>query len=318
MPRRLPSAPMQLCVWNQTRLEIPNDWEMLRFSKSPNEGTCAFADRYSIRLEWTWKAVPHPPDFPRILTAYRQNLEASGRLEDGAIEEAGGWHGLLGRERAPQKTWTVKQGVLSPELVECRRSVSRWGRHLPELGRMVELVFLCDGERDRALEGSVLRSVRPDAVRPGDLRRWCAFGLDALAPAEFRLAACTVEPAACRLQFASEDEQQSWHVQRLGMVDQWLTASVPEWLSRQHPPGLENLCAGERPVSGHPIAYASASVPARGRRVPARRYDMAAWRCPRDGRLYSLKRLLHRPPGAAIERAPGLELTCCSALGVLG
>ena len=310
-------APVQICIWNQVRFEIPSDWEMLRFSKSLNEGQCAFADRYAFRLEWTWKSVPHEPDFERILSAYRASLEKKGRLKEPELDRIGDWHGLIGQEQFTEKSWTVEEGTLQAQLHEQERMVSRWGRYLPEQNRLAEFVFLGDPPRDRAFESALLKSVRVEPVYPGNMQRWRAFGLDALAPADFHLSVCNVEPARCRLQFVSEDERESWTVQRLGMIDEWLKVSIPEWFQRQHPPAVQEMQTREARQAGHDLLTASGVVPARGLRQPLRHYDAAAWRCSSDGRLYTMRRLLSEPHGIAIHQVPGMELACCPRVGAL-
>ena len=308
---------MQVCIWNQVRFEIPESWEILRFSKSPTEGQCAFADRYAFRLEWTWKSVPHEPDFERILSAYRASLEKNGRLEEPELDHFKAWHGLVGRERFLEKVWTIEDSTLQPELQERERTGSRGGGYLPEPGRLMEFVFLSDEARDRDLERSLLKSVRVEPAYPGGMQRWRAFGIDALAPAAFHLTACDVEPARCRLHFISEDERASWTVQRLGMVEEWLKVSTRAWFERQHPPGVQELRTRETRQAGHDLLTASGVVPARGLRQPLRHYDAAAWRCPGDGRLYTVRRVLSEPDAIAIHQVPGMELACCPNLGAL-
>lgn len=308
---------MQVCIWNQVRFEIPASWEMLRFAKSATEGQCVFADRYAFRLEWTWKSVLHEPDFERVLTAYRTSLEKNGRLMEPELDRVGKWHGLVGRERLLEKVWTVENGALQPQLVEKERVVSRWGGYLPEPGRLMEFVFLSDAARDRTFELDLLKSVRVEPAYPGNMQRWRAFGVDVLAPAAFHLTACEVEPARCRLHFISEDERESWSVQRLGMVDEWLKVSTPEWFQRQHPPGVQDVQTRDTRRAGHDLVTASGVVPAVGLRHPMRHYDAAAWRCPGDGRLYTVRRILSEPHGIAIHQVPGMELACCPHLGAL-
>jgi len=280
---------MQLWVWRQLRIELPDDWEMLQYGRDAAAGRCAFADRHQFRLEMDWRTVAARPDVARTMGDYLAKLTADQTLADGRATRVGEWPGIVGR-----------QG---------EQAVARFGRYLAPEQCVVELVFLWPEARDAALEGSVLASVGVEPER-GGRRRWRAFGMDLAASADLPLRECVVQPAVARMAFGRERGRREETFQRLGMVDEWLRGSVGEWLASQAPRDVVRSWPSARKAGGHAIALLH------GTRRPAllrasRPYASAAWRCPRDGRLYRVA-----TTGAARPDEPlaGGRLGCCGEL----
>ena len=102
---------MRLWVWRYFRLELPDDWEMLQFSRNPHAGRCAFADRYQFRLEISWQALSGPPNMDRLVSDYLSKLKLDGTMPDAVRLDRPPWVGLRGHQG----------GILT----------SRFSRHFP-------------------------------------------------------------------------------------------------------------------------------------------------------------------------------------------
>ena len=144
---------MNLWVWRGIRLEVPDDWEMLLFSREARAGRCAFADRYQFRLEFSWRQGNARPDMERMLSDYLGKLRLEGTVPDAREVRNGPFRGIEGRQ----------EGI----------PTSRFGLYLERLGCLVELVFLWPEARDADLERAVLGSIEPElpwglaGLRPG-------------------------------------------------------------------------------------------------------------------------------------------------------
>ncbi|MBM4034517.1 MAG: hypothetical protein FJ291_22455 [Planctomycetes bacterium] len=294
---------MRLWVWRNIRIELPDDWEMLQFSRDPQAGRCAFADRYQFRAELSWQAVPGPPDMARLASDYLAKLTrdgtrpASPTRQDSAPEgratavSFGEWRGLRGSENG--------------------LATSRFCRYLAEESCIVELVLPWPEALDARLEEAVLGSVAAEPQWPWGLRRWRAFGMDLLASHGLALHECSVEPAAARMTFGDERTGCSETFQRLGMVSEWLCGTVRDWLCRQKPSGVAWASEASAQVNGHTIETRAGMVK-RGLARRALRYEATAWLCPADGRLYCVSAA--GSDGMSASELAGRRLACCGSM----
>ena len=278
---------MQLWIWQHVRIELPDDWEMLRFSRDGGQGRCAFADRYQFRLELSWRAGG-PPDMARLASDYLSKLKLDGAMPDATATRSDGWQGIEGHQ----------DGL----------ATTRFARYLVAEHCLVETVFLWPGGRDLPLEERVLASVAAEAAQRGRFQRWKAFGMDALVTRGLALQDCEVQPASARLTFADGREARQETFLRLGMVPEWLQGSVRDWLMRQKPRdvALASETASDR--DGHAIASVAGSRRATLVRRKSR-YEAAAWLCPADGRLYCVATVGSDEP-------LGGRLSCCGHMGL--
>ena len=256
---------MRLWVWRHVRIELPDDWEMLQFSRQSQGGRCAFADRYQFRLELNWREVPGPPDMERMTSDYLAKLRLDGSMPDAAVASSGGWQGIEGHQN----------GLFT----------SRFGRHFATERCLVEAVLLWPDKRDADLERAVLASVAPEPEHLGRFQRWRAFGMDILASSGLALTDCRVEPANACLTFADERSGRQETFQRLGMVPEWLDGSARQWLEQQMPRDVALVSQDATEDCGHAIERLVGTRRATLVRKRSR-YEASAWICPADGRLY--------------------------------
>ena len=282
---------MRPWVWRDFRVDLPDDWEMLQFSRDAGVGRCAFADRYRFRLEFSWRSGLKP-GLERMMSDYLARLKEEGS-EDAAPCDLGAWRGIRGRSR----------DVL----------VTRFGRFFDGESCLIEVVLVWPDGHDDALERGILESVRGEPDVLGRFRRWVAFGMDLLASRDLALDGCGVDPAYARMAFSTPSGglwsalslttpaaggRREERFERLGMVRQWLKGTVRAWLSRRVPPGSSVEAESSDEVSGHRVETVRTAVFRNGlARLLGRpdRCEAAAWICPADGRLYFVK-MTGRPP----------------------
>ncbi len=288
---------MRLWVWRNFGIEVPEDWEMLQFSKKADAGNVAFADRYRFRLEFSWRALPTAPDLERMMSDYC----AKFKLEDpdgvASRIKVAGWPGIL--------SGTGGAGLKS-----------RFARFFRSESCLTEVNFTWPEARDKKLERTVLGGVRVVGERPGGARRWKAFGMDVLASKGMRLQDVNVAPALAVMTFSGEKgTAREERFERRGMTSEWLRRPVGEWLRTRYPEGFDQLSRETRDLPGHTVetVRGTFSVTGLGRLIGRRRrHEAAAWVCPGDGRLYYVQ--TRSPETQARDGEGGLVvggLSCC-------
>ncbi|MBI2438480.1 MAG: hypothetical protein HYV36_06685 [Lentisphaerae bacterium] len=303
---------MQTLVWRFFSMQIPDDWEMLLYSRDLPAGRCAFADRRQHRLEFHWRQVQLCPDLEGQLERYQAQL-TRGQSDCRVISERqGAWVGLVTEGKAGAAT-------------------SRFSRFFPGENCVVEAVFLWPKQREHLLEQQVLNSIAVAPPDAGGLRPWQAFGMRMRVAGDFALRECVAQPANARLVFAPAcDPAQEERFERLGMVSHWLNGTVNEWLRRRIPAAVAVKHSAISQSAGHAVSDVAGiqSGPLlfrRGRPWPSslaglgqagRPYQARAWICPADGRLYChMTTSAAKRSEAAEPRRPGSiagQLACCS------
>jgi len=281
---------MREWIWRGFRFNLPDDWELLQFSREQGIGRCAFADRYQYRFEWSWRSVGRAPDIERLMTDYRSKLVTEGTMTEPKLVALPGWHGLAGKQGA---AW-----------------ISRFGRFFDDARCLAELVFLWPGSRDREIERSVAASFAPVPVQDG-VQPWKAFGMAVEAPAAVPLSSCKVEPAHAALTFSATKRGDSCVFRRLGFATVWLKEPVADWLRRQAPRTVRDIACTQETRAGHAVSLLRGTLPRRGPFFPPRSYAAAAWQCPGDERLYCVTQTQQKGKPAA---APALS--CCAGCEV--
>lgn len=261
---------MNTWIWQQVRVELPDEWEMLRYSRNPETGHCGFADRYQIRFELHWRRVPGPPDRERMLADTMSRLQDRG-VANVERTHTGDWDGLVGTEDG--------------------KTVSRFGRYFAAEGFLLELVFLWPDGRDANAEQDLLARVAAEPARDG-MRRWRAFGLDMCVPEGFELAECRQHAARAEFVFRAPRGVGELRFVRLGMAPVWLQDPVETWLRTQVPAGVRIDEASTRQTDGHAVAYLAGRAKRWCRGVRLHRPECEFWAtiCPADGRVYMVAR----------------------------
>lgn len=283
---------MQTFIWRQLHFELPDDWEMLQFSRNPEVGRCVFADRRQFRFEVNWRTVRGAPDFERMLHDYQSRLEEDGLQRIRRIEHQR-WHGMRGEEG--------------------RRLTTRYGRYVAEGRLLLELVFLWPKEWDSALEKRILDSFR--FLPPEDgLQRWRAFGMDLRASAGHDLWKANVPPTSAELLFTTQKGYREQRFCRFAMPGEWLETTPGAWLLTRLPKGFRLEHQTRHLRDGHEIFSIKGlrSFPTVANMIRGKRYIKAsAWICPEDKRLYSLVLVSTE---RVVDAESRISLRCCSHL----
>ncbi len=254
-------------LWNRIGFALPDDWEMLQFSRNPEMGRCAFADRYQFRFELNWMRAKSRPDMERMASDYTARLTEEG-LEDVRTTRHGHWTGASG----------IQDG----------RPVSRYCAFLQECSMVSEAVFICgEGEKaSPAFEGRILDSIRGDDSQQG---RWKAFGMEWNTDKSLTFSKMSSSYGFAEAEFASRGRGTVQIFSRRGMLASWLGIPVGKWLEGMAPKGYTVRDGGCTCRAGHEMHRMTAEG---ARRTPAdwlkgpMRMEAAAFICPADGRLY--------------------------------
>jgi len=280
-------------IWRNIRLDIPEDWEMLQYSKNDDVGNCSFGDRYMFRLELNWKIVPAAPDHERMIGDYISKLKDEGTLSKEKKFTHGHWQGF-----------SAFQGDLW---------VTRVGRYFEAAGKLLELVFFWPSNVEQKTLKPILESLRFTEAEDG-FQNWQAFGLNIKAADGLLLDSCDIQPAMAQMTFSNKKgAEHIENFERLGMVNTWLKGSLEEWLKAKEPDKLKDQVYQRKINRQHDIHFVSGKMtPMRFPRVlrKTNNYASAAWICPRDGRLYSA--CIMSPSDATSDQdLPGQRLCCC-------
>lgn len=285
---------MQTFIWRQYQFELPDDWEMLQFSRNPDLGSCVFADRRQFRFELNWRVVQGAPDFERMLHDYQARLEEDGLQRVRRLEHQR-WHGVRGE---------AEQGL-----------TTRYGRYLAEDRSLVELVFIWPKEWDSALEKRILDSFR--LIHPENgLAHWRAYGMDLRVSAGHDLWKVEVPPTSAELLFTTQKGYRSQRFSRFAMVGEWLTTNVGDWLCTRIPRGFRVEQQTRHLRDSHEIFSIKGlrSFPTvKNMFLGRREIKASAWICPEDKRLYSLVLV---STNRVVEAESRISLRCCSHLEV--
>jgi hypothetical protein len=280
-------------------MELPDDWELLQFSRQHREGRIAFADRYQFRFEFSWRVVGGRPDMQHLLGDYLAKLKLESPDDDARSRNSGPWHGLRSGTGADEST--------------------RFSRYFPSESCLVEMVAFWPDGLDAGLERKILDSIAEERQTAPDLKRWRAFGMDLLVSDGMKLDQCKVDPAYAQMTFApASNSRQVERFERLGMVPVWMKTGVRTWLAKRLPPSVTIESETSATVAGHGVetlrgtSYASGLARLLGRK---HNHEVSAWLCPNDGRLYFAER--SGPDAPREKESGGLaggRLACCGDL----
>jgi hypothetical protein len=291
-------------MWRNFSMEMPADWELLQFARNPEQGRCAFADRYQFRLEFSWRTANRAPDVGQVMNEYEKAFREQRTLRE-SVQSLGvaGWKGF----RAP-----LADGTLS----------SRFGRYFDSPRLLTEAVLLWPQPLfDVALEETLLSSIMYLPPADNGTQRWKAFGMDLLADAAYGCEEVNVRPAYARFRFAdTHTEGVGQLFERFGMVNEWLHESLEEWLNTRLPPGLLERTVRIVDREGHRRYRIEGKITPKtafSRLRKPNTFRLEAWICPNDNRLYLIACI--SPPaagGAKAKKDPaGGVMACCWSKG---
>lgn len=262
-----------LHIWRHIAMRLPADWEMLQFSSEFARGRCAFADRYQFRCEISWRNVPGEPDYDRMVSDYLNKLKSEKKIENGTREQKSGWHGI--------------RGIINGE------NTSRFGRYIPEIGCLLEMVLLWPDPCDHELEACALASI--EARPPREHQEWQAFGMHITLPTSIAFENCTSLPARAEFSFNDIKNGNAWSLSRRGMLPSWFDGNLQEWLRRDLGKRVRDLRFTHRHHHGRDLLMAEGRYKPPFMHLRLGDVTAAAWIERSDGRLYCAKKWQYRP-----------------------
>ncbi len=288
-------------AWRGFEFEMPAEWEMVGFSRDMPKGRCRFADRYSQRLDFSWRTVDGAPDLRRMSRDYGSRLATDFGMRKVRQVTTGPWEGSFGGNE--------------------HLGISRHISYSPESKLIVEMVLHWPGGRDSEMEDRILRSFHEDTdhvVGDKKMRHWRAFGMDMLVSDDLQFRECRSQPALVEMTFGHKKNIGSQEFfSRTGLVKKWLKGTVGEWQATKVPHLLRKPSTGSRKVGGHTVFEYDGEISVKTR-IPAikktGRFFSDAWVCPHNGRLY-YGHILGAPNGRGKrERIAGRRYNCCDEM----
>ncbi len=288
---------MRQVVWNAIEVELPDDWELLQFSKDASYGRLAFADRYQFRFELDWTTISLPPDLERMASDYLSKLKEDGLEEPRKCIHLP-WRGACGKEKD--------------------NLVSRYTNYYPGRGLLLEAIFLWPDQKKHStsFEAKVLDSIAVAPYREDGLQHWKAYGLDFIVKEEHYLKQLVAEPGNTVFTFRSQNKREVETFARLGFLDSWLNIPVQDWIKSRIPENFTITSTNQQETSGHQVSLLSA------KRSPTvlvdwiwgtRTFLAAAWICPKQEKLFLVTKLT---PSNKKNKQPPISLTCCEDMEI--
>jgi hypothetical protein len=190
-------------AWYNLDFELPDDWEISRYSIANPVGRFEFVSRAGNLGRLSWETSKRVPDEDRILTEYhRQYLQ---RYEE---DKVAGFSGIkttkIGRFRVGYRY----KGEPCQALL-----------YLPECKKTLLWVFP-DYSSARLTRDwkPILESFKPNS---GHIRRWAAFGINCALPEGFELEKAICRPADVWLEFQHKNMHRV-DLHRWGLPDELL------------------------------------------------------------------------------------------------
>jgi hypothetical protein len=284
---------MQQWIWRQFSIELPDDWEMLQFSREWKQGRCAFADRYQFRFELNWSVVAGPPDYERMLKDYANKLSDDG-IKDIQQLQLDDWHGIQGREVS--------------------RQISYYGKYFAKDRTLAEVVLIWPNERDSEMEETIIRrfTYLDDNAKT---IHWRAFNMDFRCDKSLEFAECSIQPANCVFTFRSRNGRKEQTFSRKGMAGEWLKMPIEQWIKDWGGNSFRRRAAKSETILGHNVFHITGEGQRRISDIFGghRQIHIAGWQCPRDHRLYSGYSLFGSRNNDSDIRA---SMSCCSGMEV--
>jgi len=264
---------MRTWIWHGLSFDLPEEWEMLQFSRKPEAGRCAWADRDGYRMEVFWKRLPSAPAMDLLLATFPQRLGEEQGSVVVPLPDVNRW-----------KRWRVGEGARSRIHALCFES-----------GRLLEVVFSRpSGETG---DGSlVLNAFRAESEQ--SVSRWAAFGMKWEVPPGHSMVSSVVQPARAEVEMCDRRKREVLRFLRLGMVSHWLHDEPQDWLRRRLPNGYKLETEELVSLRDGRIAAVLSGGPRWPAILPWARppgWAACVWLEPSDGRLYCVERLSRRP-----------------------
>jgi len=273
--------------WRGIELRHPPAWELTTATAGEAPGRLIFSDRRRERMTIQWRPLDREPDLARALE--RRKERGGDVREHAGLPE--GWRGV---------SVPVEDGVVT----------HAW-RFFSEHDMLAEAVMIWPGTCDAAWERAILGSVSYAPAASGDTW-WEAMGLCAGIAPEHLLEGFTSQVGKVEWRFR-ERGGGVWMLQRLALPNYWLRGTLGAWLSAEVATEADVTAVKDAEWNGHAaVEVASLTRVALLKRLLGRRASRLdlAWLCPRENRVYRVRRVV-RPQSGRAEFPCGVRVACC-------
>jgi hypothetical protein len=240
-------------AWHDAVFEVPDRWEVTRYSLAPQAGRLEFADRHGARGVFAWERCSRLPDLARTLAEFhRRNRKAPEQGPGLATRRVGAFLAGCPADGEPCQAVTC---------LERESKLLVWT--FPDFSRE---------EFDRTWR-PILESFRPN---DGAWRDWSLFGLRCRLPRDFELEAAACKPADVWLAF----ERKNLHkidLHRWGLPRELLRARDLDAFFRDVIRGHEGRVLDSRPETFRGMESVAVTAELRGTHGMERLYA-ARWR----------------------------------------
>lgn len=208
--------------WLGLRLEVPSDWQIVRHGLSRLRGRLTFTDRFSERLDVSWRHLDYAPDVEHLVQDQRARDECELPSCQTAEVRIAGWSGY--------------------RRCGAGESLVRAARYDEPSQRLIEALLILEPKHGRSTQVTeqLLNAVR-SVPESGDQRRLRAFGIDVCLPKNLRLHRATVEPANVSFEFETDDAGANPRIRnravirRMGMASSWYRGNPSRIIERESP-----------------------------------------------------------------------------------
>lgn len=169
-------------AWLDSIFEVPDDWEVTRYSIASQTGRIEFAGREGHLGVFSWETCKHLPDEKRILTEYYRNYLKENDKE--------GFKNF-------QELRTSFIGDFMAGIPDERHPFNAV-HHLAEQKKMMMWSFPSYTKKKEKIWEPILKSFTPN---DGEMRKWSMFGIKCQLPKDFELDDALIKPADVWLNF---------------------------------------------------------------------------------------------------------------------
>ncbi len=278
---------MQTIEWLDMRMEVPEDWEIVRHSVRRRQGRLVLVDRRQQRMQVSWVDVAKRPDLERVISDYKARDKAEdAKTTFRGISCQGNWRGF--------------------RRIRGETALTRVGWHHEKSGRWIELSIFWPTGVEEALETGILKGFEPSGSEEKTTRVQ-AFGIALETDQGWTLSEAEVKPAAVKLTLRRGAEEAT--VRRLGMVESWFKGDLEGFL--KHEMGGEETDLRKVIWNGHEAhrgegrlkgSWMSGVLGLRGKRS-----DLA-WVCPQ---VHSLFQVTIAGRGSERTAPEAMNVRCC-------
>ena len=287
------SEPRRHWIWRKIGMDLPADWEMLRFGTDEDEGSCGFADKTGFRFFIYWQRRKSPPNFAKDARRFCKKHAAEGEIVEAPVPDWFGW-----------------------EDTNEERTLRQFAKHFVGDGKGLVLTAVFRTPPGQTLpEKDILTSIKLYDDNAEGHTPWKIRDFTCLVPEGQPLHEGSFETGKTKLTFrANPKKEPVFTYQKWALVNEWMPArDLERWIKRQIPRSYKLTAIKRAEWQDHTYVSLTASARHRWfpfRQNPRRYFEMVAWICPQDDCLYAASQRVLSPRNNWSQPRE-LPLACC-------